>query len=83
MGKSKEEIELASEWCPRDCIYLTYIDGWCPACYYAATEHQVRGCKISECDKYTPGEKIRARMKRDYVIWWELELYGEDADPLW
>lgn len=79
----EEVVELAKDFCPDDCVYLTLIEGSVPACYYAATEHEVRGCKISECDKYTPGEKVKARMRRDYVIWWECELYGDDADFIW
>ena len=79
----KEQVELCEEFCPSDCVYRILLQGYIPACYYAATEHEVRGCKISECDKYTPGEKVKARMRRDYVIWWECELYGDDADFIW
>lgn len=39
----------------RDCIYRTSTCDYC-----MVTGHR-RGCKISECDKYTPGGSRRKR----------------------
>ena len=78
----KEVIETAKEHCIHpDCIYRQYIEGGhLPICGYAAVEGKSRGCKISECDKYTPGDKVKARMRQDVVIFWEFDLYDEGSD---
>ena len=82
---SKEEvIETVEEHCKHeDCIYRGKVFAFTPCCLYAMFEERTRGCKISECDKYTAGEKIKPRLRHDLVIWWETELYGEDADIEW
>ena len=80
-----EEIEEVRFHCTHpECIYRSSIDaGTIPICFYAVLAGELRGCKISECDKYKDGRKIRPRMKERYVIWWETELYDEDADFVW
>lgn len=83
MNEVKEPIEEVKTHCiHKDCIYRGQIDaGWTPVCLYAMYEGKARGCKISECDKYTPGKKIKAKLRDDIVIYWETELYGDtDAD---
>ena len=81
----EEEIELCSTHCKHpDCVYRSAIDGNnTPICFYAVLAGEPRRCKISECDKYKDGRKVRPRMKEDYVIWWECDLYDEDADFVW
>ena len=82
-----ERNETVKEHCKhKDCIYRVYIDGGnIPICYYAVLERKSRGCKISECDKYKAGVKTQPRMKPEYWIEWEREIYGtsEDADSTW
>lgn len=80
----QEEIELVADYCPEDCIYRSHISGgFTPICYYAAIENKVRGCKISECDKYRAGKPVRPRIREEYTLFWEYECYDEDADALW
>ena len=77
-----EEVETMEHCKHDDCVYRGYIylDGQEPVCQYALVECKARGCKISECDKYRAGKKIRARLrKEDIVIYWEREFY-EDTD---
>lgn len=79
----QEEIELVATHCKHpDCIYrsVMYFDGKTPICVYAMIENEVRGCKISECNKYKKGTKTKARMREDVVIFWETELYGNTDD---
>lgn len=81
-----EEVELVSTHCRHpECIYRSQIDGGrIPICFYAAMAGEPRRCKISECDKYKDGRKVRPRMERDFAIWWECEFYDdEDADSIW
>ena len=82
-----EEInETVAKHCTHtECIYRSYIDGGkTPICFYAVLAGEPRRCKISECDKYKDGRKIRPRMKIDYTIEWECDLYDdEDADFVW
>lgn len=83
---SKEDIELAVDYCPRDCIYMTYIDGgYTPVCYYAVLMNECRGCKISECDRYKSGKPLKPRMKTEYTIFWEYKIHDDedDADIIW
>lgn len=78
-----KEVELVADYCPSDCVYRVVI-GWCtPACYYSAIECEVRGCKVSECDKYRPGKPLKATMDREYVIYWEYDYYGKDDNSVW
>lgn len=79
----KEEIELVSELCPTDCIYMSHLDDGTPICYYAVIKCECRKCKISECDKYKGGKPIKPKMKHEYIVYWEYEIYDEDADPVW
>lgn len=76
-----EEVEECRTHCKhKDCIYRGQIDaGHTPVCLYAMYEGRARGCKISECDKYKAGKKIKARLREDIIIYWETELY-EDTD---
>ena len=83
--KETEVVELCSTHCRHpECIYWSQIDGGrIPICFYAAMAGEPRRCKISECDKYKDGRKVRPRMKEDYILWWEYELYDKDADIIW
>lgn len=83
--QEKEELETVAQHCKHiECIYRSQIDGGqTPICFYAAMAGEPRRCKISECDKYKDGRKVRPRMKERYIIWWETELYDEDADFVW
>lgn len=82
----REEVEECRTHCRHiDCVYRGQIDaGHTPVCLYAMYEGRARGCKISECDKYKAGKKIRPRLRReDIVIFWEREIYGDtDGDVL-
>ena len=81
-----EKQETVAENCPhKDCIYRSSIcfGNRIPVCLYAVFEYKARGCKISECDKYQSGKKIKAKMREDTVIFWETELYGsQDDNPM-
>lgn len=79
----EEQIEFAKDYCPKDCVYRVLLDGWIPACYYAAIEHQVRGCKISECNRYRSGQPIKPTMDGEYMIYWEYIYYDEVDNPVW
>lgn len=82
--QEKEVIEQVSTHCTHpECIYRSRITGNTPVCLYAMLAGEPRGCKISECDKYKDGRKVRPRMKVDYTIWWECEYDDEDADVVW
>lgn len=85
--EAEETVELVEDLCPKDCIYRSYLHGsGTPICYYAVIERvPSRGCKISECDKYKAGVKTQPRMKPEYIIEWDREIYGtsEDADSFW
>lgn len=85
MQEEKEVIEQVSTHCKHpECIYRSSISGGnIPVCLYAMLAGEARGCKISECDKYKDGRKIRPRMKEKYIIYWETEVYDEDADIVW
>ena len=80
----KEKHETVNEHCPHeDCIYRRLLSGSQreDCCMYAALEHQLRGCKISECTRYVKGERIRPRIDVATTITWEYELYdGYDDD---
>ena len=41
-----------------DCSYRKILDTWIPYCDYIGATGHSRGCKISECDKYTT-EKVK------------------------
>lgn len=76
-----EDVETVNECCKhKDCIYRKPIGANYneQCCYYAVMEQQVRGCKISECDKYKPGKPKQARMNENIYIEWEYDLYGND-----
>lgn len=79
----KEQLELCEDFCPVDCVYRVLLESYIPACYYAAVERQLRGCKISECDKYRSGKPLKPTMDREYTVWWEYEFYDEDDNALW
>ena len=74
----KEDIELVETHCKhRDCVYRNYIRGeGISFCGYILEEGHSRGCKISQCDKYKPGKKTKARMHPMIYIEWEKEFYG-------
>lgn len=76
--------ELVSELCPTDCVYRSYIEGGSiPVCFYAVIAEQARRCKISECDKYKAGKPIRPRMDKEYILYWEREIYDGVTDLIW
>lgn len=84
--KEQEELESVAKNCHHlDCIYRSSIEsGHTPICYYAVLAGEPRGCKISECDKYVAGEKIKPKLRKwDLVIFWECNVYDEDADAFW
>lgn len=70
-----EEVETVEEFCPQDCGYRCYLEPHVHYCGYALIENKPRGCKISECDKYTTRKK-KVTMTYD-GLWfkWELEEY--------
>lgn len=80
-----EDIETVREHCKNtDCVYRSKLLGCgTPFCQYCLIEEHSRGCKISECDKYKPGEAKQPRLSGEMVIWWEYEYYDEDADFVW
>lgn len=82
MSKEKE-IELVDTHCKhKDCVYRKTMNATRgkDCCMYAAIEHAVRGCKISECNRYTPGRKIRPRLEIGTEIYWEYEIGSGDID---
>ena len=79
-----EKFETVAVYCPTDCIYRGILCAYnLPFCQYALVEGASRKCKVSECDKYKPGERIKPRMTTDYMIEWEYEFYDTDADAIW
>ena len=78
----KGEVQLVADYCPSDCVYRVMLDS-IPACYYAVLEQRLRGCSVSECDKYRSGKPIKARMDKEYVVWWEYQCNGEDDNSVW
>lgn len=80
-----EIVETVLEHCRHpECIYRSQIDGGqTPICFYAVLAGELRGCRISDCDKYKDGRRVRPRMREDFEIWWECEFYDEDADFIW
>lgn len=76
----KMKFELVSKHCKhRDCVYRRVLSDGTHCCMYAAIEHQARGCRISGCDKYKRGTKIRPRMKVTTEIEWEYDYGYVDA----
>lgn len=78
----EKEIESVERDCKHpDCIYRKALrGGLIPFCGYALEEGQSRGCKISECDKYKAGRRVKAKMHSLAFIEWEKELYGGTTD---
>lgn len=82
MSKTIETVDTHCKYI--DCIYRKSFDAsGRECCMYAALEHQVRGSKISECTRYTPGRKIKPRMRVTTEIEWEydyghFDLFGQD-----
>lgn len=72
---SKKVIETVSEHCKHeDCIYRRSLPGnRTELCFYAAVEHERRGCKISECTRYKRGKPRRPRIDVNVEIWWEYD----------
>lgn len=81
---SEEEQTVARNCLHTDCIYRGQIDGGhTPICMYALIEGRARGCEISKCNKYRSGKKVKAKMRSDVIIYWEMEYYDRtDADTL-
>lgn len=52
-----EVIEEVEEYCPNDCIYRMPFTPTTDFCGYCLIEHEMRHCKISECDKYRVGKR--------------------------
>ena len=52
-----EVIETVEEYCPQDCIYRMRFTLSTDFCAYLLMTDKVRGCKVSECDKYRSGHK--------------------------
>lgn len=73
--------EFVKQQCQhKDCIYRQYIEGGhVPICGYASVQGKSRGCSISECDKYTPGRKVKPKMRQDAVIVWEYDIYDKKS----
>ena len=86
MQEKEELVETVAQHCKHpECIYRSQIDGGStPICFYAVLAGEPRGCRISECDKYVAGEKIKPKLRKwDLVIFWECNVYDEDADAFW
>lgn len=70
-GKAEmETIELADDYCPKDCYYRLRFDTTTFCCGYCIIEGHPRGCKISECDKYRQGHKRVVIDKADMTYRW-------------
>lgn len=52
-------IETVEEHCQhKDCLYRLILDSKrTPFCGYILIEERMRGCRISECDKYRRGKR--------------------------
>lgn len=71
-------MEKVKDVCPEDCVYRGLVSTYGsrePCCLYALMTGMARGCSIADCDKYSPGEKTRPRLREDTVIYWEYETY--------
>lgn len=77
---NEEIIETVVEHCKHeDCVYRAYLGSRVPYCNYCYMEKQVRGCKISECNRYKQALKHQTLEWDDKtitVLWnveeWEL-----------
>ena len=78
-----KKIETVDEHCPKDCIYRQPIRSMnCDGCMYSVMENKLRGCKISECDKYRIGHPKRARITYATEIFWEYEVIADGDDTI-
>lgn len=69
-----QEVETVDAHCKHpDCGYRCHLEGQSYYCGYCLIEKHSRGCKISECDKYTSNRK-KVTMTED-GLWfvWEME----------
>lgn len=59
-GKA-EKVEVVEEYvdqlCPKDCIYRMQFTPTTDFCAYCLVERELRGCPISECNRYKGGHK--------------------------
>lgn len=56
------KMETVAKDCKhKDCSYRKKFHGWTPYCDYIGATGKSRGCKISECDKYTTEKVIFPR----------------------
>ena len=54
MAEHQEVIETVNKHCKhKDCSYRKLLGQWTEYCDYIGATGHSRGCKISECDKYT------------------------------
>lgn len=52
------EVETVEEHCQhKDCVYRCRLTYDCDFCNYAVMEGRLRGCPISQCDKYNNTKK--------------------------
>lgn len=73
-GKAVKVIETVNEHCKHeDCIYRLKFDlQGTDFCNYCVMEHQVRGCPISNCDKYRTGMRWATIERATLNIKWRI-----------
>lgn len=52
-----EVIELVDDYCPKDCIYRMRFGLGSDFCAYLLVNGEVRGCPVSQCNRYKVGDK--------------------------
>lgn len=53
-----DEIETVEEHCKHeDCIYRMHFQGSTEFCAYLLVTNELRGCPISQCNRYRAGDK--------------------------
>ena len=72
-----EPIETVDNDCKhKDCYYRLRFDGTCEYCAYCLVEYELRGCKISECNRYKRGKRKPTIDKGTlYFVWESIDDY--------
>lgn len=63
----KDDIELVTDYCPKDCIYRMQVSGSVDFCAYLLIKYEPRGCPVSKCDKYKSGKRKVGVSRTRYV----------------
>lgn len=70
-----EVIETVEKHCKhKDCVYrMNLYHNGLPFCNYCVMEEQLRGCKISECNRYMKGTRTVEMTKEGLHYLWKVK----------